>query len=331
MLAFFQRRWFLISLCTAIGVGMGLGAFAPGFVEDVIERLLNPHVRTGLVVAVLFLMSVTLNGERLARALVSPAPVLWAITVNAGLMPLVAPLLMPLQLSKDFAIGLLIAASVPSTLAAASVWTRRAGGNDGISLVVTMVTNSLCFVTTPYWLSRFAGASVELDPWGMMRRLLLTALLPIVVGQLVRFLPRCGAAADGHKVPLGVAAQIGVLTIIFEASCAAGTRFSSVTESTAPGLAALLVVAASSVLLHTLGLLVAYAGARLMRLPPADRIAVAFSASQKTLPIGVLIATDERMLGHLSWAVFPMLIFHTSQLFIDTAVADRFRSRTGGA
>jgi len=73
-------------------------------------------------------------------------------------------------------------------------------------------------------------------------------------------------------------------------------------------------------------------GARRMGFSWADRAAIAFASSQKTLPIGVLVATDPTMFGNpnllgpgegIPFAVFPMLMYHASQLFIDTAVADR--------
>ena len=52
---------------------------------------------------------------------------------------------------------------------------------------------------------------------------------------------------------------------------------------------------------------------------------------QKTLPIGIYLATDESIFGNpgllegqgVPFAVFPMLMYHAWQLFIDTAIADR--------
>ena len=72
-------------------------------------------------------------------------------------------------------------------------------------------------------------------------------------------------------------------------------------------------------------------GGRLFRFRREDIVAVAFSSSQKTLPIGVLLATDPEMLGNpdlgIPFAVFPILMYHASQLFIDTVIADRFAEK----
>ena len=69
----------------------------------------------------------------------------------------VAPLL-----RGDLAVGLLVAAAAPCTLASAAVWTRRAGGNDAVALMVTIGTNLTCFVVTPLWLLVTTGrAGIE--------------------------------------------------------------------------------------------------------------------------------------------------------------------------
>lgn len=328
---FLQRRWFLLSLVTTITCGHLLGLHAPAGVLSGLDTVLNSTAKACLNAAVLFCMSVTLDGRRFRLALMSPAPVLWAVTVNALLMPLTAPLLMPLQRNADFAVGLLIATSVPSTMAAASVWTRRAGGNDAISLLVTLLTNAGCVLYTPFWLSRFGTEAVQLDVQNMIQKLLLTALLPTVLGQLVRCHRPAASAADRHKLALGVGAQLGILLIVFSAACDGGRRLAQGDSAThpAPTLTALAIVALTCIALHLAALGVAALGARGLRLVREDAIAVAFAASQKTLPIGVLIATDPAMFGRAyPWAVFPMLIYHAAQLFIDAGIADRLVQRT---
>jgi sodium/bile acid cotransporter 7 len=338
MLPFLLRRWFLLALVSTIALGHWLGSAGPDWARDAVDRLLSNPVKAWLNAAVLFSMSVTLDGSRIHKALLSPAPVVWAILVNTVLIPLTAPVLMPLQQSPDFAIGLLIAASVPSTMAAASVWTRRAGGNDAISLLVTLITNAGCVLFTPYWLMRFGAGTVRLDLTVMVYKLLLTALLPTVLGQVVRRWGAAARSADRHKTALGTAAQIGILLIVFSAACDGGVRLAreaaaSPEQHAAPPWQALAVVAVSCIGLHVAALGVALAGAAALRMPREDRIAVGFAASQKTLPIGVLIATDPALFGtDYPWAVIPMIIYHASQLFIDATIADAMaRPAAGGS
>jgi sodium/bile acid cotransporter 7 len=89
----------------------------------------------------------------------------------------------------------------------------------------------------------------------------------------------------------------------------------------------------SCIALHLAALAIAWWGARAMRVARPEAIGAAFAASQKTLPIGILLATDKRIFGNpdllgpglgVPFAIFPMLMFHASQLFLDDLIADRF-------
>jgi sodium/bile acid cotransporter 7 len=62
--------------------------------------------------------------------------------------------------------------------------------------------------------------------------------------------------------------------------------------------------------------------ARFSRFSRADQIAVAFAGSQKTLMVGLLVAIS------LQVTILPMVVYHVSQLFIDTLIADRFRRQS---
>ncbi len=69
---------------------------------------------------------------------------------------------------------------------------------------------------------------------------------------------------------------------------------------------------------HLAAMLIAWHGSRLLGHAREDRIAITFAGSQKTLPIGLLVA------NHFGgFALFPMLMYHAGQLFIDTWIAER--------
>ncbi|MEZ6055557.1 MAG: bile acid:sodium symporter [Planctomycetaceae bacterium] len=323
MSRFLLKHWFLVALATEIVVGLTLGAKLSPDARDGVLSLLSDSIKTGIVVVVLFLMSVTLNGERLKTALVAPAPVLWAVFINIILLPLIAWPIARLQLIEDFTVGLLIAVTVPCTMATASVWTRRAGGNDAISLLVTVITNGFCFVYTPFWLRWLTSSNVQLNAAEMARNLAVVALLPIAAGQLLRYSRRCAEVADRWKSWLSNAAQIGVLVMIGGSALNAGGQL--VGQTSTPSTSAIALVWGSCIALHLGALGIALWSSRFFQFAPDDCSAIAISASQKTLPIGMLIATSPVMYGHLEFAVFPMLMFHASQLFLDTPIADAFR------
>ncbi len=103
------------------------------------------------------------------------APAL-AILLNTVMVPLLA---WPLSfcLNSELGYGLIVAAAAPCTLASAAVWTRRAGGNDSVAILVTIVTNSLCFVITPMWvyllIGRASDSLEQVDFSGTIWKLLL--------------------------------------------------------------------------------------------------------------------------------------------------------------
>jgi solute carrier family 10 (sodium/bile acid cotransporter), member 7 len=329
MLTFLKKRWFLLALLVLIPSGLTIGAQADPDQVTKYAGLVPPQLITGFV---LFLMSFSLDSRKLRSSLRTPGPVGWASLVNFGFIPLFAWGLMTLQLSSDFQYGLMIAACVPCTMAAASVWTRRAGGNDAVSLLVTVLTNGLCFAITPLLLNITTSESgVELDFLRMFWRLVFAVLVPTLLGQAVRQLPGPGRFATRYKTMIGVVAQSSILIIVFSAACNAGIRLSDVEGR--PGTSAVVLVLISCIVIHLVAMLVGYWGSGRLGFQRDDRIAVAFASSQKTLPIGVFIATDPTMFGNpdllgsgigIPFAVFPMLMYHASQLFIDTAVADRF-------
>ena len=85
-------------------------------------------------------------------------------------------------------------------------------------------------------------------------------------------------------------------------------------------LASEIVVGTMAVLsIHLTALFTGMALATLVRVDRRDAIAVGFSGSQKTLPVGVEICAQ------LGVTILPMFAYHVGQLLVDTVVADRWR------
>ncbi len=315
-----KRHWFLFSLLVLIPGGVTAGLA----VGDGIARYTHA-IEPRLVTAVaLFLMAFTLDSTQLRRSLARPWPVLLATGINFGLIPAMALFLIPWQLAADFRIGLMIAASVPCTMAAASVWTRHAGGNDAVSLLVTLVTNSLCVVVTPFWMWMGTGEDVDLEVSAMAARLLTAVLLPGVLGQLLRLIPAARLFAIRNKRRISVFAMCCILVLVLASAGECGVQLGRGGDT--PGILAVAVVWACCVGLHLVAMTIALLIARLTGISVFDRRAVAFASSQKTLPIGVLLSRELATVASVPFAVFPMLMFHASQLVIDTAIANRMQA-----
>lgn len=313
---FFQRHWFLIALLAVLLVGI-LGAPKLKAVSE--QKLL----RSCLVAGVLFVMALPLQLQAMWRALLRPGPPVLAVAINFGLLPLFAWLVSQ-GLSREMGLGLLVAATTPSTLASAAVWTRRAGGNDAVAILVTIITNSACCIVTPLWLVLLTGEvidSPELNLSRMTSRLGLLVLLPMVIAQALRVFPGVAETATARKPVLSTIAQCGILSMVMLGAIGTGLRLRAAASEGLLiwDLAAMLAAVA---LVHLAMLWLGDRLSRLLGFAREDRIAVAFAGSQKTLLVGLLVAVS------LQVTILPMVTYHVFQLIADTVIADRYRGHS---
>lgn len=307
-----KRRWFLLVLMTTLVAGIACAPRLALVAESV--------PRNAIIAAVLLAMALPLKIDTMWATLRRPGPALLAVAINLVLVPLLAFAASRL-LVDELAIGMIIAAAVPCTLASAAVWTRLAGGNDSVSLLVTMITNLSCFVVTPAWVRLLAGqgdASVPFD--AMVMKLLVLVVLPIIAAQLLRLIPAVGHWASASKSGLSIFAQLGILSIVFVGAVRCGQKLVELDGRLATmwGQVALMLALVAAV--HVVAWWFGYAVAGKLGMARAEQLAVAFAGSQKTLMVGLAIALE---FGGL--AVLPMLAYHVLQLLIDTLLADRCR------
>ena len=215
-------------------------------------------------------------------------------------------------------------AAVPTTMASAAVWTRKAGGNDAIPLLNTLISNGFCFLTIPMWLGLMLAQTVEFDPVALIIRLAIVAVLPMTLAQLLRQLPPIRSFANAHRQGIGTAAQLGILTIIAVSALKTGPLLETHQEGVSTF--NLLLIALMCLVIHGAGLYFGWILGKLCRQPLPDRIGIAFSGSQKTLPLAVELATSPVLLasGLSPLIILPPLIFHAMQLMMDTYMIAKF-------
>ena len=326
--SWWSTHWFLPVLCGLLVGGTTVGLNLTADWHAPLTALVHPGVTTG---AILFLMAWSLETGRLRDSLRAPGPVLVGTLINIGLLPLMAWPISALPWPDDFRLGLLITAAVPCTLATASVWTRKAGGNDAVSLLITLVTNIAGIVLTPLWLQLTVARGAQIAPWPIVQNLALAVLLPTLLGQLCRLPNRGREFAVRRAGLLSLAAQVLVLTMVATAAVRGGAALRNQTVWPHPleGLGLMAVCAG----LHVAAMLLAVIASRLLRFRREDGIALVFAGSQKTLPIALLLAADPHLIGTASYPfiTFPMLVFHALQLLIDSAVAQRIALRSVSA
>lgn len=313
LLKFLAHRWFLLALVAVLAIGFF-------FAEPLAPVAKSKALSNGIVVTVLLLMSLPLSFSTVSGTVRRPWPVLLGTVVNAGLVPVLAwggSFFLP----GDLGIGLLIAGAVPSTLASGAVWTRRAGGNDAVAMMVTVITNLACFLVMPAWLLLTTSTSITLKPGEMVVSIALLVVAPIFVAQALRLLPRVGSFATRHKVVLGVFAQLGILSMIGIGAIHCGQKLESQVARLVSGETAVMIFVVMAV--HLLALASGMWVALRLKIAWPDAIAVGISGSQKTLMIGLWASTQ--YFGGLT--LLPLIVYHVGQLLADTVIADRLRLR----
>ncbi len=312
---FLVHRWFLIALALVLGLGIGL--------HDWLSPLTRVSgLRQTIVVVVMFMMALPLEAGTVWEALRRPWASLLGTAVNYGLLPLFAwsmslALWHSGTLGEDMFRGILVAAAVPCTLASASVWTRRAGGNDAVAMMVTVITNLLCFVVTPAWLWLTIGDIPRFNPLATVGKLGLLVVLPMLLAQMLRPLASIGPWATKHKTPLSAASQCGILFIVFLGAIGTGTKLAG--SSLSSIWLELCVMIAVVLSMHVAALFAGIRLARWTRLSRGDSIAVGIAGSQKTIMVGLEVSAQ------LGVTFLPMVAFHVGQLLADTAIADRLQ------
>jgi sodium/bile acid cotransporter 7 len=312
---FFVERWFLLALVAVLVVGI----VQASWVKPVAD---TKALRNGIVVVVLFVMALPLDARAMGRALRRPGPPLLAVAINLGLLPLVAwgiswALTQVELLSPTMAGGVYVAATTPCTLASAAVWTRRAGGNDAVAVLVTVITNLFCFLVTPLWLSHMVGPVPNVKDLAlahMIGQLGLLVVLPMAIAQVLRLVGPVGAWATRQRTPLGVVSQCGILTMVMLGASQIPSASAGAAQVT--DFAWMIVVVLG---IHVAMLAAGLWLAQACGFPREDRIAVGIAGSQKTLMIGLKMGLE------LNLSILPMVVYHMGQLVLDTVIADRLR------
>ncbi len=320
MKSFLVQRWFLLALAAVMAAGFA--SVREAAVADTVTALAeSAPIRHGVVATVMFLMALPLEARAMWRTIRRPGPPVLAIGMNWLVLPLLMWLFVQLAgaywLSRDMALGMLVVSTVPCTLASAAVWTRRAGGNDAVSIMVTVVTNATCFLVTPLWLLQMTGQSSKFDARQIVVTLALVVVLPMVIAQLLRLIRPIGWWATRQTTRLGVSAQFGVLAVIFFGTVQTAQRLEA--SAGRPVIVELSVVLLGVTGIHLATLLSGMAAARACRMTRPDQIAVGIAGSQKTLMVGIQVCLE------LGFNIVPMIAYHISQLLVDTLIADRLR------
>ncbi|QGU03278.1 hypothetical protein CKALI_12200 [Corynebacterium kalinowskii] len=213
--------------------------------------------------------------------------------------------------------GILYLTLVPSTVQSSVAFTSIARGNVAGSIVSASASNLLGVIITPLlvMLTMQAGGGVKVDGQVFMD-IAVQLLLPFVLGQLARKWVKGVAAHKATKI-----VDRGSITMVVYSAFSAG-MVAGVWQSVS--LTQILALCGFSVVLVIAMLVLTRWIAGLLGFNRADRIAIEFCGSKKSLATGLPMAAVIFGSGGLGLLILPLMIYHQIQLMICSLLASHY-------
>ncbi|ORX48580.1 hypothetical protein DM01DRAFT_1385505 [Hesseltinella vesiculosa] len=343
VLALLAKYWFLIGLALVIVLAWQF--------PDVAKKNGYLHaewsIKWGAVIIIFFISGLSLRTKILAQTVLRVRLHFLIQFINLMVIPgfvfglVLLFFKMHMPLNSLLLVGVVIAASTPTTVSSNVVMTKNAGGNEASALMNAALGNVLGIFVSPALVSAFQGplmaatpeeessaeAGGHVDFISVLQQLGLTVLLPLAAGQIVQWLFTDTVAKIKVKCRLSEVSSIALLTMVwsvFSDAIAAGS-FNAVTAVDIVAIAIL--NAGFYVIFSFLAFFLAYIPSpypgpswiQRLRYSRQDTVAVMYCAATKTVAMGVPLINvlyqkgDPGMIGVLST---PLLLYHVEQLIL---------------
>lgn len=223
-------------------------------------------------------------------------------------------------LTPSLAAGILFLTLLPSTVQSSIAFTSIAGGNVPAAVCSASASNLIGIGLTPILVAAFMGGEAHVSGdqiWAIIFQL----LVPFVAGHLSRPLTR--AFVERNRAMLSVVDRGSILLVVYTAFSAA------VVEGlwTRLPIWQLLLVGLFSVVLLALVMVITVFLAARLGFDRADRIAILFCGSKKSLASGVPIAGVLFPAAQVGPIILPLMIFHQLQLLVCASIAQHYARR----
>ncbi|MFE4578065.1 bile acid:sodium symporter family protein [Streptomyces chartreusis] len=231
------------------------------------------------------------------------------------LLGLAARGFVPVLLNEPLYQGLLFLTLVPSTIQSSIAFTSMARGNVPAAICAGSFSSLVGIVVTPLLAAAVLGSDAGFSADSLVE-IVLQLLVPFAAGQLLR--RWIGSFVTRHKKALGLVDRGSILLVVYTAFSEGMVQgiWHQVSPLRLGGL-----LAVEAVLLAVMLALTWY-GAKALRFDRADRIAIQFAGSKKSLAAGLPMASV--LFGaHASLAVLPLMLFHQMQLMVCAVIAKR--------
>ena len=232
------------------------------------------------------------------------------------LLGLAARGLVPVILTHPLYQGLLFLTLVPSTVQSSIAFTSMARGNVPAAICAGSFSSLVGIVATPLLVASLLGGNGGGFSADSLLKIVLQLLVPFLAGQLLR--RWIGGFVTRRKRVLGLVDRGSILLVVYTAFSAGMVQgiWHQVSPARLGGL-----VGVEAVILAVMLLLTWYGG-KALRFGRADRIALQFAGSKKSLAAGLPMASV--LFGaQAALAVLPLMLFHQMQLIVCAVIAKR--------
>ncbi|UCG13760.1 MAG: bile acid:sodium symporter [Deltaproteobacteria bacterium] len=295
-------------------LALSVGIFLAWHVPDPGQLFKQWGIVNGLIFLIFFCQGMGLEGKHLRKGSQLLKTVGWGFIVSQVLGPVLGYVCVRgLDWQADNQVGFVLICCMAPTLVSGTVLAIRAGGEGATALVLAVGINLIGILTVPVNLQWSLGAAVNLDPMGLLFKLVFLVLAPAIGGQLIRQW-RPELAHKGQSFIRN--GPIIFLAIIVYISCS--SQADRLKELTLSHLISLL---GPSVSVHLILLAAGYFGGKyIFRIRKSACRSLAIVCSQKTLPIAIAVWSIAFARAY-PLAVLPLLVFHPSQIICDGVLA----------
>lgn len=260
-------------------------AFGWIFPEKALE--MKSYSKAALFI-MLYPMMIGLRIEEVGKAAANLKVISLSMLFNFLLSPLLAAGLSYVFLHDrpDFAVGLILTGTVPCAGMVAA-WTGYAKGNVALAMVIVALSLLVSIVMIPVWMPVLAGVYVQLDAWAMFKDILITVVVPLILGDLTRrLIIRWKGSQTFQQVKpiLPGVSMLGMYIIVFISMALEAENVIKHPEY-------FLIVVVPLALLYAILFIGSVAFSRLSKFRYEDMIAFSYGVAGKNIAIALALAT----------------------------------------
>lgn len=313
MIGFLKKQWFFVGIAVMVILAFMVPALGM-FVRE------YKILKIGIFLAFL-VTGMTLDTSDVVRQLKEYKVLFAAVFSSLFFFPFVTYFAASAVFNSqpDFIIGAIIIATAPVTIASGTVMTGMARGNIPLSLFICVLCNLVAIFSIPPLLNIFVSVTepIDLPVMKMMLSLIVTILIPTIIGQLLQ--PKVQKIVKTHKKKISIFNQCVVLLIIFNAVAGSTTKLVDAGS-------AIIYVFMFMIVLHNAFLFFNYRLAKFIKLDRPSVSAFTIHTSQKTLTVSYLVWAGY-LADSFPMALIPCIAYHLTQSICDTILAEKFRQK----